>query len=82
MLSLRSRLISRHRRARPGRGGSTLPPSGSGRPVLLLPPDAQVDDQVQPLVPERELALVDDQAGVELARPPRPSMIWSNGTTS
>ena len=34
---------------------------------LLLPPHAQIDDQVQPLVLKRELAFVDDQPGVEFA---------------
>jgi len=47
---------------------TTFPPSGSGSPGLLLPPDTQVDDQFQPLVLERELPFMDDQPRVELLR--------------
>ena len=46
---------------------TTLPPSGSGSSVSFLPPDAQVHDQVQPAVLKGELALVDHQAGVDIA---------------
>src|SRR5438128_1045175 len=37
------------------------------QPRALLPPHAQIDDQMQTLVLKGELALVDDEAGVEAA---------------
>ena len=38
------------------------------QPRPLLPPDAEIDDQVQPLIPERQLPLMDDQPRVVAAR--------------
>ena len=40
-------------------------PSGSGKPVSLLPPFAQIDDQLQLLVAVRELPFVNDQARID-----------------
>ena len=38
---------------------------------LFLPPDAEIDDQLQTLILKGELAFVNDEPGVVLARPPR-----------
>ena len=38
------------------------------QPGAVLPPDAQVHDQLQALILKRQLALVDDEPGVEAAR--------------
>ena len=72
MLSFRSRAISLTRSS-PRSLRTTLPPSGSGRPGLLVPPLAEVDDLVQPRVAVVELPLVDDQAGLDLAPRRRPA---------
>jgi hypothetical protein len=40
---------------------------GAGQAGLLAPPDAEVEELVQAVVGVGELALVDDEAGVELA---------------
>ena len=45
-----------------------LPPSGRGRPVSLAPPCAEVEHLLQAVGRVGELAFVDQQARVELAR--------------
>ena len=67
MLSLSSRLISAHRLGAEV-AADDVAAQRQRQPGLLLPPDAQVDDQVQALILKRELAFVDDQPGVELRR--------------
>ena len=64
MLSFKSRAI-RDTIASPRSLRTTLPPSGSGRPVCSIPPLAQVDDLVQPAVSVIELALVDQEARLD-----------------
>ena len=68
MLSLSSRLISLISRGAEV-AADHVAAQRQRQAGLLLPPDAEVDDQVQALVLERELPLVDDQPGVVLARP-------------
>ncbi len=46
-----------------------IPPQGQWQARLLLPPRTQVQDLVQGVVAERELALVDDEAHIDPALP-------------
>ena len=64
MLSLSKRLIVRDR-LRAEVAADDVAAQRQRQAGLLLPPDAEIDDQVQPLILERELPLVDDEAGVE-----------------
>ena len=52
---------------------TTMPPSGIGAPVSRFPELAEVDDLLQPLRFVGEAVLVDDEAGVELARRAAPA---------
>ena len=81
MLSLSSRLISRIV-VRPEVAADDVAAQRQRQAGLLLPPHAEVDDQVQPLVLEGELPLVDDQARRRTCPAATAGMIWSNGTTS
>ena len=67
MLSLSSPLIRRID-VRPEVAADDVAAQRQRQAGPLQPPHAEVDDQVQPLVLERQLPLVDDQAGLELAR--------------
>ena len=42
----------------------TLPPSGSGNPVSMFPPFAEIDQFCETRTRVSELAFVNDQAGV------------------
>ena len=64
MLCFRSRAI-RPTRSSPRSLRTTLPPSGRGSPVCVVPPLAEVDDLVQAALAVIELPLVDDQAGLD-----------------
>ena len=66
MLSLSSRLIWRMVAAEIA--ADDIAAQGQRQPGLLLPPDAEIDDQLQALILKRQLPFVNDQAGVEFAR--------------
>ena len=67
MLSFSSRLISRITLG-PKIAADDVAAQRQRQAGLLLPPDAQIDDQLQSLILKRQLSFVDDQAGVEFAR--------------
>ncbi len=48
-------------------------PQRQGEAGLLVPPLAQVDDLVQPVIAVIELSLVDQEAGIDLPLPRRPA---------
>ena len=46
----------------------TLPPSGSGRPVVALPPLAEIEHQLEAIARVGELPFVNDEADIGRAR--------------